>query len=223
MRVLIVEDSEILRAGLERLLSDAGHEIIASIPSVEGLSEIVEQYSPEFALMDVRMPPTFTDEGIRAAAMLRAQYPQLKVLIFSQHVEERYASELIRDGGGGFGYLLKDRVAHVAQFLDSINRVAQGETVLDPEVVAQILIRSRRAEQLASLSPREREVLSLMAEGLANSAIAARLFISASVVEKHVNSVFTKLNLIPVAGENRRVLAVLRYLEGGNQNSQGES
>lgn len=223
MRILIVEDSEILRAGLERLLDDAGHEVVASIPSVEGLTEIVEAHSPEFALMDVRMPPTFTDEGIRAAAMLRAQFPGLKVLIFSQYVEERYASELIRDGGGGFGYLLKDRVAHVAQFLDSITRVAKGETVLDPEVVAQILVRSQRAEQLASLSPREREVLALMAEGLANSAIAERLFITASVVEKHVNSVFTKLNLIPVAGENRRVLAVLRYLEGSNQHSQGES
>ncbi|WP_026529741.1 response regulator [Haematomicrobium sanguinis] len=223
MRILIVEDSEILRAGLERLLDDAGHEVVASIPSVEGLSEIVEAHSPALALMDVRMPPTFTDEGIRAAAMLRSRYPELKVLIFSQYVEERYASEFIRDGGGGFGYLLKDRVAHVAQFLDSIARIAQGETVLDPEVVAQILVRSRRAEQLASLSPREREVLGLMAEGLANSAIAERLYITASVVEKHVNSVFTKLGLVPVAGENRRVLAVLRYLEGSSQHSQGES
>lgn len=214
MRIVIAEDSVLLRAGLERLLADAGHEIVASLGTADGLLDAVVAHRPELAIVDVRMPPTWTDEGIRAAALLRAQHPGVAVLVLSQYVEERYAGELIAAGGGGLGYLLKDRVADVDDFLADVERIGTGGTVLDPEVVAQIVVRSRQSVTLGSLSPREREALGLMAEGRSNQAIAAQMFVTEGAVEKHIGSIFTKLGLAPVDGENRRVMAVLAYLEG---------
>jgi len=214
VRIVIAEDSVLLRAGLERLLADAGHEIVASLGTADGLLDAVVAHRPELAIVDVRMPPTWTDEGIRAAALLRAQHPGVAVLVLSQYVEERYAGELIAAGGGGLGYLLKDRVADVDDFLADVERIGTGGTVLDPEVVAQIVVRSRQSVTLGSLSPREREALGLMAEGRSNQAIAAQMFVTEGAVEKHIGSIFTKLGLAPVDGENRRVMAVLAYLEG---------
>lgn len=213
MRIVIAEDSALLRAGIERILTDSGHDVVAGVADATNLLNIVNELRPDLAIVDVRMPPTFTDEGIRAAALLRSQNPESPVLVLSHYVEERYASDLIASDTRGFGYLLKDRVADVPAFLDAVEVVGGGGTVLDPEVVSQILIRSRRRSALDALTPRESEVLQLISEGRTNSAIAAALHISVGSAEKHVASIFTKLDLAPDDSENRRVLAVLRYLE----------
>ena len=212
MRILIAEDSVLLREGLVRLLTDAGHDIVHTTGDATDLLGAVSAHEPDLAIVDVRMPPTFTDEGIRAAVLIRAQNPEVGVLVLSQYVEERYASDLIADNSGGFGYLLKDRVADVSDFLEAVDKVAAGGTVLDPEVVSQIMVRSRRDTGIDQLSVREREVLALMAEGKSNSAIASALFLSAGAVEKHISSVFTKLGLSAGADDNRRILAVLKFL-----------
>ncbi|MDO5494834.1 MAG: response regulator transcription factor [bacterium] len=213
MRLIIAEDSVLLRAGLERLLVDAGHEIVGSLGTAEELVSLAARVAPDLAIVDVRMPPTFTDEGIRAAVLLRSQNPEVAILVLSQYVEERYASELISTSTRGLGYLLKERVADVEEFLEAVATVAGGGTVLDPEVVAQIVVRSRRTDDLDQLTARERDVLELMAQGKSNSAIAKGLFISEGSVEKHVSSIFSKLSLHPAESENRRVMAVLRYLD----------
>ena len=213
MRVTLAEDSVLLRQGLVLLLSEAGHEVVAACPTAEDLLRSVAEEPPDVAVVDVRMPPTFTDEGLRAALVVRDRWPDVGVLVLSQWVEERYASELIAGRPTGIGYLLKDRVADVAEFLEALNRVAGGGSALDPEVVAQLLARSR--SPLGTLTPREREVLALMAEGRTNSAIAATLVVGAGAVEKHINNIFTKLGLAPADRDHRRVLAVLQYLETG--------
>jgi DNA-binding NarL/FixJ family response regulator len=213
MRIVIAEDSALLRAGIERILTDAGHDVIAGVPDATNLLRLVNDSRPDLAIVDVRMPPTFTDEGIRAAALLRSQNPESPVLVLSHYVEERYAADLIASDTRGFGYLLKDRVADVPAFLDAVDVVGSGGTVLDPEVVSQILVRSRRRAVLDQLTQRELEVLQLMAEGKTNSAIATTLHISTGSAEKHIASIFTKLELTADESENRRVLAVLRYLE----------
>ncbi|MGE3620449.1 MAG: LuxR C-terminal-related transcriptional regulator [Acidimicrobiia bacterium] len=216
MRILIAEDSVLLRAGLTRLLIDAGEDVIASVGDADALRTAVDRHRPELAVVDVRMPPTNTDDGLRAALDIRARQPEVGILVLSQYVEERYASELLAgassEGTGGLGYLLKDRVADVAEFLAAVRRVGDGGTALDPEVVAQLLARSRRRDPLAALSPRERDVLGHMAEGLTNAAIAKALVVNESTVEKHVTNIFTKLDLPPTDHGHRRVLAVLRWL-----------
>ena len=212
MRTLIAEDSVLLRAGLARLLEDAGHEVVAQVGDGEGLLRAAAELQPDVAVVDVRMPPTHTDEGVRAALVLRSQWPDLGLLVLSQYVEERYATDLLSRDARGVGYLLKDRVADVDDFLEALTRVGQGGTVLDPEVVAQLLVRSRRASPLAGLTPRESEVLALMAEGRSNVAIADQLVVTEGAVEKHVRSIFTRLDLPPDQADHRRVLAVLRYL-----------
>lgn len=219
MRAVIAEDSVLLRAGLERLLSDVGIETVDAVGDAEALLRSVEMHRPDVCIVDVRMPPTFSDEGVRAALVLRRQWPDVGVLVLSQYVEERYAADLITTDTRGLGYLLKDRVADVDEFTDAVRRVADGGTALDPEVVAQLLVRSRRSHPLATLTPRETQVLRLMAEGRSNTAIAQTLVVSDGAVEKHVSSIFGKLGLAPgVDGDarttgHRRVLAVLRYLE----------
>ena len=210
MRIVIAEDSVLLREGLVRLLTDAGHEVVATLSDATDLLSSVTDLNPDLVIVDVRMPPTFTDEGIRAAVLIRSQNPEVSVLVLSQYVEERYASDLIAENTGNFGYLLKDRVADVDDFLAAVEDVAGGGTVLDPEVVAQIMVRSRKKDGLAVLSERERQVLQLMAEGKSNSAIASTLFLSSGAVEKHISSMFTKLGLLADSDENRRVLAVLK-------------
>jgi len=212
MRVIIVEDSAILRAGLVRLLVDAGHEVVADLPDATTLAATVEDAEVDAVILDVRLPPTHTDEGIRAALELRRRRPSLPILVFSQYVEERYAAHLIASSRAGLGYLLKDRVTDVAEFLEALDAVGAGGTVLDPEVVAQLLLRSERRAALDVLSPREREALALMAEGRSNASIARSLVITEGSVEKHVSSLFAKLGLPPEASGNRRVLAVLTYL-----------
>jgi DNA-binding NarL/FixJ family response regulator len=213
VRIAIAEDSVLLRSGLVRLLSDAGEELVAEAGDGVDLIEAVARKRPDLPIVDVRMPPTYRDEGIRAALELRKRHPETAVLVLSQYVEEEYASELVADHPGGVGYLLKDRVADVAEFVESARRVAAGGTVLDPEVVSQLLVRSRRRDPLDRLTDRERAVLSLMAEGCSNNAIAAALTVSAGAVEKHIGNILTKLDLPPTPGDHRRVLAVLRYLE----------
>lgn len=213
MRIVIAEDSALLRAGVERILTDAGHTVVAGVPDATNLLRLVNDEQPDLAILDVRMPPTFTDEGIRAAALLRSQNPESPVLVLSHYVEERYAADLIASDTRGFGYLLKDRVADVPAFLDAVDVVGHGGTVLDPEVVSQILLRSHRRAVLDQLTAREREVLQLMAEGKTNAAIAGALHVSVGSAEKHIASIFTKLELTPDESGNRRVLAVLRYLE----------
>ncbi|GAB2532073.1 response regulator transcription factor [Brachybacterium huguangmaarense] len=213
LRIVIAEDSVLLRAGLERVLADAGHEVVAAVGDATALLDAVPRHQPDLAIIDVRMPPTFTDEGIRAATLIRAQQKDVALLVLSQYVEERYASELIATSTGALGYVLKDRVADVAAFLETVATVGAGGTALDPEVVQQILVRSRRRAALERLTPREREVLQLMAEGRSNAAIAQAMFVSPGSVEKHISSLLLKLDLNPADGENRRVLAVLRYLE----------
>ncbi|HNJ96851.1 MAG TPA: response regulator transcription factor [Ilumatobacteraceae bacterium] len=212
MRIVIAEDSVLLREGLTRLLADFGHEVVEALGDATDLAASVERVQPDLVIVDVRMPPTHTDEGLRAAVALRAERPATPVLVLSQYVEERYATELLAMGSVGVGYLLKERVADVRDFVDAAQRVADGGTALDPEVVSQLLVRTRRREPLESLTPREREVLSLMAQGLSNTAIADSLVVSAGAVEKHISSIFTKLDLPPSEHEHRRVLAVLRYL-----------
>jgi DNA-binding NarL/FixJ family response regulator len=213
MRVVIAEDAAVFREGLVRLLEDRGHEVCAAVGDGEELLAAVAAHRPDVAVVDIRMPPTHTDEGLRAALRLRADHPGTGVLVFSQYIETRYAARLLQGNAAGVGYLLKDRVADVAEFTEALARVAAGGTALDPEVVSQLLGAGRHARGLAGLTAREREVLSLMAEGRSNAGIADLLVISAGVVEKHVASIFAKLGLPPAEGDNRRVLAVLRYLE----------
>lgn len=221
MRILICEDSTLLREGLVRVLADAGHEVVAAVTDAEGLTETVAATAPELCILDVRLPPTYTDEGIRAALDLRAADPQLPVLVLSQYVEERYASELITSHGAALGYLLKDRVADVGDFLESVERIRTGATVLDPEVVAQLLTRRARDERLSRLTDRERTVLALIAEGKSNQAIAQTLFVSEASVEKYITSLFQKLGLEPDEHGNRRVLAALVHLEHGGDTQNG--
>ncbi|HEX4431735.1 MAG TPA: response regulator transcription factor [Frankiaceae bacterium] len=213
MRVVIAEDSALLREGLSRLLAEANFDVVAAVSDGESAIRAVAEHQPDIAVLDVRMPPTFTDEGLRAALVVRSQWPAVAVMVFSQYVEERYATELLAGQTRGVGYLLKDRVADVDEFIDALRRVGEGGTVLDPDVVAQLLARSRHGDPLARLTAREREVLSLMAEGRSNAAIAAALVVGEGAVEKHVTNIFVKLDLLPADSDHRRVLAVLRYLE----------
>ena len=196
------------------LLEEAGHEVVAAVGDGDSLIDAVDRQLPDLAVVDVRMPPSFSDEGLRAALAVRAQHPTTGILVLSQYVEERYAAELLATQSSGIGYLLKDRVADVREFLEALQRVGDGGTALDPEVVAQLLARSGRQDPLERLTPREREVLGLMAEGRSNAAIAAALVVSDGAVEKHVTSIFSKLDLLPAEHDHRRVLAVLRWLEG---------
>lgn len=211
MRVVIAEDAVLLREGVQRLLADDGIDTVAAVADGEALITAVDEHRPDLALVDVRMPPTFTDEGLRAALRARAVVPGLPVLVLSQYVEETYAVELLSAGAGGVGYLLKERVADVAEFLDAVRRVASGGTAIDPEVIAQLMARGRR-NPLDSLTARESEVLDLMAQGMANSAIARRLIVSHGAVEKHIGNIFVKLGLEVSDTEHRRVRAVLTYL-----------
>jgi DNA-binding NarL/FixJ family response regulator len=213
VRVVIAEDSVLLQAGLTGLLTNGGFEVAAAVADADQLLRAVEEHRPDVAVIDVRMPPTHTDEGIRAALVIGRQYPEVAVLVLSQYVEERYATDLLSERTSGVGYLLKDRVAHVADFLDALRRVAAGGTALDPEVVSQLLSRARRRDPLERLSPREIAVLRLMAEGRSNTAIAQTLVVSEGAVEKHVSNIFAKLDLPPAEQDHRRVLAVLRWLE----------
>ena len=210
MRVVIAEDLVLLREGIASLLTDSGHEVVAGVGDGAALLEAIAEHSPDLAIVDVRMPPTQTDEGVRAAVEARRRRPDAAILILSQYVEERYASDLLSSGARGIGYLLKDRVADVQEFVAAAVRVAAGGTVIDPEVVAQLI--GRRQRPVDALTPREIDVLSLMAEGHSNSAIVERLEISQSAVEKHVHKVFTKLGLPETDQHHRRVLAVLTYL-----------
>jgi DNA-binding NarL/FixJ family response regulator len=210
MRVVIAEDAAVLREGLERLLTDRGHEVCAAVADAEALRAAVAEHSPDAVIADIRMPPTHTDDGLRAAVAIRRDSPSTGVLLFSQYVETSYAARLLETGAGGVGYLLKDRVGNVADFVAALERVAAGGTALDPEVITQMLRRPDAG--LASLTARERDVLGLMAEGRSNSGIAAALVLSEGAVEKHIASIFGKLSLQPEAADNRRVLAVLRYL-----------
>jgi DNA-binding NarL/FixJ family response regulator len=215
MRIVIAEDSAVLRAGLAELLADRGHDVVAEVGDAEALRRVVAAQVPDIAVIDVRMPPTHTDEGLRAAVALRDEHPELAVLVFSQYIETSYAAQLFgrrSPAAGGVGYLLKDRVADVGEFMDALERVAAGGSALDPEVVRQLLGASFQAGTLATLTPRETEVLALMAEGRSNSAIAGRLVISERAVEKHIGNIFAKLDLAPSDADHRRVLAVLRYI-----------
>jgi len=201
MRVVIAEDAALLREGLTRLLEDRGHTICAAVPDGDALLAAVAEHRPDVAVVDIRMPPTHSDEGLRAALKLRHDFPRTGVLVFSQYIETSYSAQLLEGGAAGVGYLLKDRVADVAEFLDALHRVAAGGSALDPEVVAQLLARSRHP--LGELTPREREVLALMAEGRSNSAIAAALVVGGGAVEKHINNIFTKLGLAPGDRDHR--------------------
>ncbi len=213
MRIVIAEDSVLLRAGLTRILIDAGMDVVASVGDADELLTTVARHRPDLAVVDVRMPPTHTDDGLRAALAVRERWPEVAILVLSQYVEETYATELLAGDTAGLGYLLKDRIADVSEFLGAVRRVGDGGTALDPEVVAQLLARSRRRDPLERLSPREAEVLALMAEGRTNPAIARALVVSDKAVEKHVGNIFLKLDLPPAADDHRRVLAVLRWLE----------
>jgi len=213
VRVAIADDSVLLRAGLERLLVDAGWLVAASVGDAPALMAAVREHRPDVAIVDVRMPPGFSDEGLRAAVELRRLVPDLGVLVLSQYVEEPAAQELLAQGARGVGYLLKDRVADVSEFIEAVGRVARGGTALDPEVIAQVMTRRRRDDPLAPLTPRERDVLACMAEGRSNSAIADRLAIGEGAVEKHVSHIFSKLALEPDDSDHRRVLAVLAFLK----------
>ena len=210
---MIAEDSVLLRAGIERLLGGAGHEVVAAVGDGDALVAAVAAHQPDLAVVDVRMPPTHTDEGLRASIRVRAEHPRTAVLVLSQYVEERYASDLLADDGQGVGYLLKGRVMDVGDFLAAVERVGGGGVVIDTEVVQQLLSRRRRADPIDRLTPRERDVLGLMAEGHNNAAIAEALVVTGGAVEKHVRSIFTKLGLSSSETSNRRVLAVLTYLK----------
>ena len=215
MRVVIVEDLALLREGIIALLRENGLEVVAQAEDGPGLERIVAGHKPDLAIVDVRLPPTFTDEGVRAALEARAQHPGLPVLVLSQYVERTYAAELLSDGRGGVGYLLKDRVADVREFVDAVRRVAEGGTAMDPEAVAQLLGGRTEDGPLDELTPREREVLELMAEGRSNAAVARALVVSGGAVEKHVRNIFFKLDLPASDGDHRRVLAVLAFLRAG--------
>jgi DNA-binding NarL/FixJ family response regulator len=216
MRIVIAEDSAVIRAGLAEVLADRGHEVVAAVGDADALRAAVEEHRPDAAVVDVRMPPDYTDEGIRGAIAIRRDHPGTGVLVFSQYIETRHAAELLgaTSGGGaaGVGYLLKDRVGDVGEFVEALSRVAAGGTALDPEVVTQLLRASRRTDGLGALTARELDVLALMAEGRSNGAIADALVISERAVEKHVANIFSKLGLAPSDADHRRVLAVLRYL-----------
>jgi DNA-binding NarL/FixJ family response regulator len=212
MRIVIAEDAAVIRAGLAEILADRGHEVVAAVGDADSLRAAVDGHQPDVALVDVRMPPGYTDEGLRAAVAIRRDHPAVGILVFSQYVETRYAADLLAAGSGGIGYLLKDRVANVAEFTDAIARVAAGGTALDPEVVAGLLNASRHASVLAALTAREHDVLALMAEGRSNRAIADHRAVSERAVEKHISSIFSKLGLPPSDSDHRRVLAVLAYL-----------
>ncbi|GIH22660.1 DNA-binding response regulator [Acrocarpospora phusangensis] len=213
LRIALAEDGVLLREGLAGLLDRFGHEVVASVGDGESLVAAVAEHTPDIVVADVRMPPAFTDEGLRAALTLRAAHPGLAVLVLSQYVEQTYAAELLdSDGGAGIGYLLKDRIGDVREFVDAVERVAEGHTVVDPEVVRQLL--SRRRGPLSRLTPREREVLGLVAEGRSNAAIARLLVVTEAAVAKHIASILTKLDLPPAGDDHRRVLAVLTFLRG---------
>ncbi|SFB61561.1 two component transcriptional regulator, LuxR family [Amycolatopsis marina] len=211
MRVVIAEDAVLLRAGVQRLLADEGIDTVAAVDNGDDLVAAIDQHRPDLAIVDVRMPPTFTDEGLRAAFRAREVVPDLPVLVLSQYVEESYAVELLSAGAGGIGYLLKERVADVADFLDAVRRVAGGGTAIDPDVIAQLMARGRK-NPLDALTARESEVLGLMAQGLSNTAIANTLVVSHGAVEKHIGNIFAKLGLEASTEEHRRVRAVLTYL-----------
>ena len=212
MRIVIAEDAAVIRAGLIEILSDRGHEVVAAVGDADSLQAAVAEHTPDVAVIDVRMPPGYTDEGLRAAIAIRREHPTVGILVFSQYVETRYAADLLRTRSGGVGYLLKDRVANVAEFTDAITRVAAGGTALDPEVVTDLLNAARNSTALAGLTEREHDVLALMAEGRSNSAIAAAIVVSERAVEKHISNIFSKLGLPPSDSDHRRVLAVLTYL-----------
>ncbi|MGC7093867.1 response regulator [Amycolatopsis lurida] len=212
MRVVLAEDSTLLREGLVRLLAEEGHEVLAAVGDADTLLSATAAYRPDVIVTDVRMPPSHTDEGLRAALEIRSRFPGTGVLVLSQYVEKRYATELITDDGGRVGYLLKDRVAQVGEFLDALTRVGEGGAAFDPEVVRRLLARTTHTDPLGKLTTREREVLDLMAQGHTNAGIAGQLYVSLSAVEKHVNAIFDKLDLSHTSGYSRRVLAVLRYL-----------
>ena len=212
IRTIVADDSVLLRDGIVRLLTDSGFDVVAAVGDADSLLDAVTEHSPQLCVVDVRMPPSHTDEGLRAALEIRRLHPGVAVLVLSQYVEERYAGELLAGDVSGVGYLLKDRVIAVDDFLASLRRVAAGGSAVDAEVVGQILGRSRRGSEVDRLTPREREVLTLMAEGLSNAGIAERLVVSAGAVEKHISNVFMKLGLEPEDGAHRRVLAVLTYL-----------
>jgi DNA-binding NarL/FixJ family response regulator len=214
IRVVIAEDSAILRDGLVQLLLERGFAVMSAVGDAVSLEQVVADDPPDVAVVDIRMPPTFTDEGLRSAIRLRRDHPGVGILVFSQYVETRYAAELLAGGAAGIGYMLKDRVADVADFAEALVRVASGGTALDPEVVTQLMGASRHSDALTGLTPREREVLALMAEGRTNSAIATSLTVSEGAVEKHIANIFAKLDLHATSSDHRRVLAVLRYLEG---------
>ncbi|MFE7117269.1 response regulator [Streptomyces sp. NPDC057654] len=211
MRAVIAEDSVLLRIGLVKVLEAAGFEVVAEVGDAEALLAAVEEHRPDIAVVDVRMPPGFTDEGVRAALVIRRQWPGVAVLLLSQYVEERYAADLLSANTNGVGYLLKQRVADVEEFIDALRRVADGGTALDPQVVSQLLVR-RHSDPLDRLTPREREVLELMAGGRSNAGIAEQLVVSESAVAKHINSILAKLDLPKADADHRRVLAVLRFL-----------
>lgn len=213
MHVVIAEDSVLLRAGIQRLLADEDIEVVAAVEDGDGLLVAVTEHRPDLAIVDVRMPPTFTDEGLRAAIQARQEVPGLPVLVLSQYVEQLYARELLSDGAGAVGYLLKDRISNVTQFIEAVRRVAAGGTAMDPEVISQLLSRRARDKPIATLTPREREVLENMAEGRSNAAIASRMFVTEKAISKHTNNIFAKLGLPPSEDDNRRVLAVLAYLD----------
>lgn len=211
MRVVLAEDSALLREGLARLVAEAGHELVAAVADGPSLVTAITDHQPDVSIVDVRMPPSHTDEGLRAAIEARRRLPTAPILVLSQYVEVSYAGDLLADRAGAVGYLLKDRVADVDEFLDALERVASGGTVLDPEVVAQLF--AARRDPLANLTPREREVLKLMAEGRTNTAIGRTLVISDGAVEKHIGNIFAKLQLAPSSSDHRRVMAVLSYLQ----------
>lgn len=210
MRIVIAEDSVLLREGLVRLLEESDHEVVAAVDNGPALVEAIVAHRPDVSVVDVRMPPTHTDEGLRAAIEARRRVPAAPILVLSQYVEESYATDLLADKAGAVGYLLKDRVVEVEEFLDGLRRVAGGGTVLDPEVVSQLLV--ARSDPLSTLTPREREVLALMAEGRTNIAIAQKMVVSDGAVEKHISNIFAKLGLAPSDSDHRRVMAVLAYL-----------